>query len=304
MVDGRRILHQIWHTPGGTVEERLRITDDWRSGGPTAGPVCFGDDFAPAAIWSFPLKGGADLAVLPYLFPAEQARDTEAMVRQHREQRALADEFAVPLLAYHPAGMDWLLWLFPPEEIILRAVEDPSFVQALLEPINRAYTRRLEILLELGVDAVCRRGWYESTDFWTRHSSASLPVPALTAEMQRCRAAGVPYIYQMDSGVHPLLRGAGRARFLLPARGRSGHPTGRAWRSCAPRCRAKRCGAASADRCTSGKAPRHRSSRPLTRPSPPADAVASSWAPASASAPPGPGRISRRWSGPGGGTDD
>jgi len=147
----------------------------------------------------------SDRAVLPYLFPPEQARDSEGMMQQHRELRALADVFDVPLQVYHPAGMDWLLWLFPPEEIILRTVEEPAFVQTLLETINCAYTQRLEVLLELGVDSVCRRGWYESTDFWNPRHFREFARPTLTLEMQHCRTAGVPYIYLMDSGVVPLL---------------------------------------------------------------------------------------------------
>ena len=94
------------------------------------------------------MKTEADLAVLPYLSPEYHARDSEQMVRQRQELRILADEFAVPLVGYR-AGMDWLIWLFPPEEIILRSLDEQAFVQALLVQINRAYTSRLVQLLEL-----------------------------------------------------------------------------------------------------------------------------------------------------------
>lgn len=205
-VHGERVLHQIWRTPGGTLEERLRITDDWpQAADPTAGPVYFGDDFRTSRYLEFPFKTEGDLAVLPYLFPDDNARDADVMAQQHRQLRPLADEFAVPLVGYHPAGMDWLIWLFPPEEIILRALTEPAFVQALLAQINRAYTRRLDILLGLGVDGLCRRGWYESTDFWSPTLFNTFARPTLATEIRACRAAGVPYIYLMDSGVQPLL---------------------------------------------------------------------------------------------------
>ena len=161
------ILHQIWHTPAGTLEERLRVTDDWpRRGRNADSPVGFYDDFRPSRYIEFPFKSEADLATLPFLFPVDNPRDMEMMKSGHRGARALADEFRVPLLCYHSAGMDWLIWLFPPAEIILRARSEPAVVHALLDQINAAYRRRLEVLLELGVDAVSRRGWYESADLW------------------------------------------------------------------------------------------------------------------------------------------
>ena len=134
------------------------------------------------------------------------------MKSAHRRARSLADEFRVPLLCYHSAGMDWLIWLYPPAEIIVRARSDPAMVHALLDRINAAYTRRLEVLLDLGVDGVCRRagrirGLVEPAGF-----------PRVRARAARrgyphdpCRR--LPVIYLMDTGVVPLLGELGTLDF-------------------------------------------------------------------------------------------
>jgi len=201
--DGRRVLHQIWHTPAGDLEERLWATEDWLQELPARCPL--GDDFRPSRYLEPPFKTREDLACLPYIFPLENAADRERMAASHQEARELAEEFQVALVASPHGGLDWLILLFKPQAIVMRALEEPEFVRDLMAPINAAYRQRLELALELGADAVLRRGWYESTDFWSPKLYADLAKPALLAEVELAHAAGVPVIYLMDSGVMPLL---------------------------------------------------------------------------------------------------
>ena len=200
---GQRVFRQTWHTPAGDLHERLRVTDDWLQELPPRHPLL--DDFRTARYLEYPLKTAADLAALPYLFPRHNPADEAAMATAHAQARALADEFAVPLVGYLPDGLDWLIWLFPAQEAVLRAALDPDFVGALLAPVNAAYQQRLGVLLDLGVDAVLRRGWYESTDFWSPALYAQFARPPLLAEVDATHQAGIPFIYQMDSGIMPLL---------------------------------------------------------------------------------------------------
>ena len=205
-LDDQPVLHQNWHTPTGTVEERLRVTDDWpRRDRNTDSPVGFYDDFRTSRYIEFPFKSASDLATVPFLFPVDNARDIDRMRSAHERARALADEFRVPLFAYHSAGMDWLLWLFPAEEMILRAGQDPAMVHSLLDQINSAHSKRVEVMLELGLDAVSRRGWHESADLWSQRDFAEFARGPLTEDILKTHAAGCALNYLMDSGVVPLL---------------------------------------------------------------------------------------------------
>ena len=203
--DGNTILHQRWHTPAGTIEERLRVTDDWPGPRDAANPVGFGDDFRTSRYVEFPFKTPDDLATLPYLFPHDNPLDREQLIRQHREVRALADEFQVPLTLYHDCGMDWLIWLYPAEEAVLRTQDEPEMMHALLDHINAAHNARLQTALELGVDGVIRRGWYESADFWNPALYAEFARPWLEREVAQAHAAGTVFYYLMDTGIMPLL---------------------------------------------------------------------------------------------------
>jgi len=213
-LDAQPVLHQLWHTPAGTLEERLRVTDDWPSGDRNANsPVGFYDDFRPSRYIEFPLKSASDLATLPFLFPVDNALDIDRMTSAHRTAKALAEEFRVPLLGYYSAGMDGLIWLYPPEETILRARSDPAMVHSLLDQINAAYRKRLEVLLELGLDAVSRRGWYESADLWSPRDFREFARGPLVEDIRVTHAADCVFIYLMDSGFVPLLGELGALDF-------------------------------------------------------------------------------------------
>ena len=199
------ILRQTWHTPAGSVTERMKITDDWPAAQDGARPVWFHSDFRTSRYVEFPFKTPEDLACIEYLFPVDSADDLDAMARNYEESRALADEFDVALIGSCGAGMDWLIWLYPAEEAILRALQQPEMARALVSHINAAHHRRLERLQELGVDAVIRRGWYESADFWSPSIFREWAKPAVEAEIRAAHAAGAAYVYIMDTGIEPLL---------------------------------------------------------------------------------------------------
>ena len=199
------MLHQAWHTPAGTLHERMRVTEDWEGSGQVTGYLWFLDDFRPSRLLEPAIKGAADLAALEYLFPLENPADTEAMARTHAADRALADEFAVPLTTEHRAGLDWLTWMFSAAGAVLLAMDQRELVRGMLAIINRACLQRLEVLLDLGIDAVVRSGWYESADYWSPTLFNELARPLLEPEIAMVHRVGAPLVYLMDTGIVPLL---------------------------------------------------------------------------------------------------
>lgn len=203
--DGNRVFRQAWRTPAGEIAEKLRATDDWTELSYNKPYLQFMSDFRTSRYIEYPFKDVADLDMLDYLFPPDNASDTKAIMEEHKNKRELADEFKVPLIVYLDSGMDWLIWLFSPEVAIFRTMDDPEFMRRLLSPINEAKRRRLELLLRLGVDGVMRRGWYVSSDLWSPSVFREFAMPALKTEIEMTHRAGIPYIYVMDTGIAPLL---------------------------------------------------------------------------------------------------
>jgi len=208
------VLRQVWHTPAGDITERLRATDDWPQAQAATEPVGFLHDFRSARYVEVPFKDEGDLAALPYLFPeCLTTEEKDGMARAYRDARALADAFEVPVFADVRPGLDWLIWLFPAQEAVLRALDSPGLICQLVTHIGEAHRRRLEVFLELGVDAVIRSGWYESASLWSPEMFRAYVVPELEWEIQAVRAAGAAFVYLMDSGVGPLLPDLGRLNF-------------------------------------------------------------------------------------------
>jgi len=146
-----------------------------------------------------------DLAALPYLFPIETAAQEEGIARAFRQARTLADEFGVPVFADVRPGLDWLVWLFSAQGAVFLALDAPDMVKRILDQIGSAYRRRLGLLLALGVDGVIRSGWYESASIWSPKLYREHAVPQLEQEIRATKAAGIPMVYLMDSGVPSLL---------------------------------------------------------------------------------------------------
>lgn len=198
------ILHQIWHTPAGDLSERLRITEDWPLAQTTTTGIGLLHDFRTARYIEVPFKTPADLATLPYLFPTE-VTDEQRLVQEIKDARALADEFQVPLFVDVRSGLDWLIWLYPAQEAVLRTLDTPEMMGELLSGIAAAYRRRLEVYLNCGVDVIIRSGWYESADFWNPALYRQFAMPQLQWEINAAKNAGTSVVYLMDSGVDPLL---------------------------------------------------------------------------------------------------
>ena len=199
------VLHQKWHTPAGTITEKLRVTEDWPEAAGRTDNLEFGSDFRTPRYIETPFKSSSDLDALEYLFPESNPADEKALRAGYVEGKALADEFNVPLIVYVDAGLDWLIWLNRPEEAVYAIVDGPEDVKKTLRIINGAKQRRLRSLLDWGVDAVIRRGWYESTDFWSPDIFREFAMPALREEIGMVHEAGGAHIYLMMTGIMPLL---------------------------------------------------------------------------------------------------
>jgi len=203
--DDGNVLHQIWRTPAGTLEERLRVTDDWPEAKGRSGYLPILDDFRAPRYLERLIKSADDLPALEYLFPLDNPADSDAMVRDHQHARALAEEFEAPVSIDHWGGMDWLTWLYGAAEAVMLVMDDRSLAERVLAIINATYQSRLESLLELGVDMVERRGWYETAAYWSPAIVQDLAKPFLQREIDATHRAGAAHVYLMDTGIVPLL---------------------------------------------------------------------------------------------------
>ena len=198
---GKKILRQTWETPAAVLREALNFTGDWDRSELGGDYLALSSDFRTPRYIEYPFNNAADIEALNYIFPENNPEDMKKIEDDYQTQRGLADGFGCPLFLYLDAGMDWITWLYPITEGVCRAVDEPQNIARILEIINDAKYKRLMRLLELGVDGVIRRGWYECTDIWSPELLRRFAWPALVREIETVHDAGKLFAYTIDTGV-------------------------------------------------------------------------------------------------------
>ncbi len=195
------VLHKEYHTPAGTLSTAVNETDDW----PYGGHVPLFDDYICPRARTFPVSEMEHMAALEYLLTEPAAEDVDALHEQAREARRFADERGVLVEGGWGVGADALGWLCGFENAMLSAIERPEFIEELLGLIARWNRRRMEVVLDAGVDLFVRRGWYEGADFFSPPMYRRFIVPSLKREVDLAHQAGAKFGYILTTGMMPLL---------------------------------------------------------------------------------------------------
>ncbi len=195
------LLHKEYVTPAGRLTTIVRATEDWRYGD----HVPLFDDWLCPRSEKFLVTGPEDLPALEYLFPAPSAEDIDALNVEAKRARAFADEQGVLWETGWGVGADALGWLCGFEPMILFAIEQPEFVAQLLAIIGRWNRKRMEVVLDAGIDLFVRRGWYEGCDFWSPALYRRFIRPQIEQDVALAHQAGAKLGYIMTSGMMPLL---------------------------------------------------------------------------------------------------
>ena len=91
------------------------------------------------------------------------------------------------------------------DKAIFMAVDDPEFLHAILDTVAEWNLRRMEVMLDEGLDFFIRRAWYETTDFWSPAVYREFILPVLTKEAELAHHHGAKFCYVNTSSNIPLL---------------------------------------------------------------------------------------------------
>ena len=202
-------------TPAGPLTSRVRQREGW----PTE------DDFQLMNDWIVPrmeeslVKPEQDLEKVRYLFGPFRDED----IRLLREEAEWAQELAgekrllqlggwkgslSPGLSLDPGvmGCDAMAWLSGFQEIMVLSVTQPDLIKEYAEIIHNWNLKQIEIYLDVtGADLIIRRGWYETTEFWTPAAFRTIIAPTLRREAELVHQAGRKFGYIITSAFLPLL---------------------------------------------------------------------------------------------------
>lgn len=195
------LLHKEYLTPAGVLTTSVRLTKDW----PHGERVPFISDFLVPRSTKRLVTGTEDLEALQFLLTEPAESDIVHFRSEARQARAFADERGVLLAGGWGVGLDMAAWLCGMEETIVAALEQPDFVEDLLEMIHRWEMRRMEVVLSAPVDLYIRRGWYEGCDFVTPRFFRQAILPRLKKEAALAHERGAKFANIISSGTVPLL---------------------------------------------------------------------------------------------------
>lgn len=185
------LLVKEYETPAGVLRQVVQRTEDW----PYGDDIRLFSDHNVSRSKEFPVKETADLERLRYLL-CEPTVEQIAEFRAHAaELRREAARLGVVLEGGWTALGDAALWLLGTEKLLLLQMDQPEFVEELLEMVASWEMRRMELLLDAGVEVIVHSAWYECTDFWTPRNYRRMLKPHLKRMVEMAHQAGALFSY-------------------------------------------------------------------------------------------------------------
>ena len=194
-------LCKVYRTPSGELSTQVNKTEDW----PYGDHVPFLDDYLIPRSQEYLINTLDDLERLRYLLMPPSAEDIEAFQDAAREAKEFAEARSLLVWGGWGAVGDMATWLSGMQDLILRAVDEPAFVEALFDQIASWNQQRMEVVLDAGVDLFIRRGWYESCAFWSPQLYRRFIFPSLRKEVALAHERGAWFGYIMTTGTMSLL---------------------------------------------------------------------------------------------------
>ena len=195
------LLYKEYVTPSGTLKTIINKAEDW----PYDDHVPFLDDYLIPRSKKFLVTNPDDLRHLKYLLVPPSESEISIFRETSRRTKKFADERGLLVTAGWGVGMDAACWLCGIEDLIFASIFNPEFVDDLAELIARWNQKRMEVILDVGVDLYVRRGWYENTDFWPPDLYRRFILPSLKKEVQMTHEARAKFGYIITTSMMPLV---------------------------------------------------------------------------------------------------
>jgi hypothetical protein len=182
------------------------------------------DDYLTDRATDFLITQPSDLAAFEYLLPAPSDEDIASYREMASRYRKYAQENdllfasswqALNALPGHPErglvgndggnmGGDAILWLCG-QDALFWTYDRPDLLEEILRLLGVWNRRRMEVVLDTGVDLVVKRAWYENAPFYSPHFFRRLMLPPLCQETALAHEAGAMFAYQTTTGILPFL---------------------------------------------------------------------------------------------------
>ncbi|MBN2292409.1 MAG: hypothetical protein JXM70_08290 [Pirellulales bacterium] len=200
------VLVREYETPSGKMRHAVRQTDNEGTGWPIQ-PDCvpiIEDYNIPRAV-HHAVSRPEDVAAVKHVFAPPDDDQKAWFDDRMKRVKAFADEKGLFTQAWSAFGMDAAIWFMGTQNAIMMAMDAPEAFEDLMQSIADTDLARTEIAAKNdGVDMVCQRGWYSSTDFWSPALFDRFVFPHIKAAADVAHKHGKKFGYVMTTGVERL----------------------------------------------------------------------------------------------------
>jgi hypothetical protein len=212
---GKTVFCRNIDTPKGPLTARVFKQNGW----PTKDHFPIMDDWNVPRSEEFLVKPEQDLEKIEYLFGGSHDEDILKLKETAGEAAKMAEKFGLLSVGGWKGGLvpgstsdfgimgcDSMAWLSGYVDVMTLSLERPEIIKEYAEIIHRWNKRQIEIYLDVTEsDLIIRRGWYETTEFWTPGAFRDIIFPTLKREADLVHQAGKKYGYIITSAFLPLL---------------------------------------------------------------------------------------------------
>jgi hypothetical protein len=195
-----------YQTPSGPLRHAVRQTGVDGPGWPIQ-PRCVPlvEDYnIPRAVRHL-VGSPADIPAMRHLYAPPDGAQAQWLRQRLDVVRPFAEREGFLVQAWTAFGMDAVVWFAGTEAAVLLALDAPAAFGQLVEIIAATDYARTELALQTpGIDMVCQRGWYSSTDFWSPALFDAFVVPHVTRLAALAHRYGRRFAYVMTTGVERL----------------------------------------------------------------------------------------------------
>ncbi len=211
--NGETLLTKEFVTPAGVLRQTVHETDDWCNPDHAPWiPTTFGiekrteygmhlfDDHNVSRRTEPWIKGPNDLEKLKYVIRAPEGWMLDEWMMDAERAMEFARKHNLFTTGRRTIVGDAFLWFCDAATFITQMYDDPAFVEEFYSIFQTWAKRLVELVLEVGVDFVQYRGWYETPAYWGPKGFQKFLMPLIQEQAKMTHQAGKLFGYFLPEG--------------------------------------------------------------------------------------------------------
>lgn len=198
--NNKEYIEKRYITPEGELKTVVQKTSDWLH----ADNIPVFSDFSVSRAKEFLIKTCDDLKKFKYLLGTPKKDQYLNFKEEAAELKKAAKRLGVILEGGIISLGDSLVWLLGLQNMILAVYDAPDLISGLLDILFDWEEKRVEVLINEGIETLVYGAWYEITDFWTPDSYKKIIKPRLKKLVQITKQADVKFIYLITKSINEI----------------------------------------------------------------------------------------------------